>query len=258
MFCYSVINSININCKKNNRSETIIPYTIYREIKRTIDIMPAIHPNRRDQMATAVDATSASGRGADNAPSQKNPIKTEDIHKELNKLRVLYRPNERKINGSISWRELRRLTDIIEELTRQRVAPPASNQRMEKQLTRLERVANRLEKKSTIKEKKKTKSWVKKMSEGLANLSRSRADATPPTRNTCEEFEIKVYIKEDEEAKRIMAATTKNIVERAREVDVDKTLSTRKDIEAIKRRPELIVFRVKTENSKKILKENDF
>jgi len=54
-------------------------------------------------------------------------------------------------------------------------------------------------------------------------------------RNHCEKFEVKIFIKEKEEVKRIMTTTTKNIVRLAREINVDKTLLTRKNIEMMKR-----------------------
>jgi len=77
-------------------------------------------------------------------------------------------------------------------------------------------------------------------------------------RNHCEEFEVKVFVKGEEKVKRIMAATTEDIVGWARGIDADETLPARKDIEAMKRRPGLLIFRVKTEGSKRILEENDF
>ncbi len=52
--------------------------------------------------------------------------------------------------------------------------------------------------------------------------------------------------------------TTKNIVEWTRESNVDKMLSTCKDIEMMKRWLNLLIFQVKTKDSKKILKENNF
>jgi len=45
-----------------------------------------------------VDATSTSKRETNIALSQRNLIKIDDIHKELNKLRVLYRSNRQKNN----------------------------------------------------------------------------------------------------------------------------------------------------------------
>ena len=51
---------------------------------------------------SAAGATPAGGRGAACATSQKEQVKTEDILKELDKLRVLYESNEQKINDFVS------------------------------------------------------------------------------------------------------------------------------------------------------------
>jgi len=154
-----------------------------------------------------------------------------------------------------------RLTEMVEELTRQRVAPPALNRRMEDQLEKLEKITGRLEKES-VKDKERVDSWAKRASEESTTPPRSHPSLSvgiaPPVRSFCEEFEVKVFIKGEEEVKRIMAATTEDIVGWARGIDADETLPARKDIEAIKRRPGLLIFRVKTEGSKKILEENDF
>ncbi len=224
-------------------------------------MMPALHPDRQGQMRSAAGATPAGGRGAITATSQKDPVKAEDIQKELHKLRVLYGPNGRRNNGLVPWGEMGSLTEMVEKLTRQRVAAPAVNQRMEDQLERLEKVTGRLEKES-VKERERVDSWAKRASvESAAPFGShlvSNAGISPPVRNHCEEFEVKVFIKGEEEVKRIMAATTEDIVGWARGIDVDETLPARKDIEAMKRRPGLLIFRVKTEGSKRTLEENDF
>jgi len=67
-----------------------------------------------------------------------------------------------------------------------------------------------------------------------------------------------MFIKKEKEIKRIIIITTKNIINSAQKVDVDKTLLMRKNIEIIKRQLNLLIFRVKTKNSKKILKKNNF
>ncbi len=53
--------------------------------------------------------------------------------------------------------------------------------------------------------------------------------------NSCKKFKIKIFVKKKEKIKRIMMITTENIVRLAREIDVDETLSTRKNIKTIKR-----------------------
>ena len=62
---------------------------------------PALHPDRRNQIMGAAGATSTSERGATCAISQKEQVKTKDILKKLDKLRVLYESNEQKINDFV-------------------------------------------------------------------------------------------------------------------------------------------------------------
>ena len=108
---------------------------------------------------SAAGATPTSGRGAVCATSQKEQVKTKDILKELDKLRVLYESNEQKINGFVPWGEMRRLQSMVEKLTRQRVGKPTrsqrkniegqtNNQRMETQLKRLKKIIGKLERES--------------------------------------------------------------------------------------------------------------
>jgi len=56
-------------------------------------MMPAPYPDRQGQIMGAAGATPAGGRGANIAPSQRDLTRTDDIQRELNKLRVLYGPN---------------------------------------------------------------------------------------------------------------------------------------------------------------------
>jgi len=74
----------------------------------------------------------------------------------------------------------------------------------------------------------------------------------------CKKFEVKIFIRDKKNIKRIITTITKNTVDWAKKINVNKTLLVRKNIEIIKKRLELVVFRVKTKNNKKILKKNDF
>jgi len=61
-------------------------------------MMLALHPDRQGQMRSDVDVTSTDERETITAISQKNSVKAKDIQKELHKLRVLYKLNERRNN----------------------------------------------------------------------------------------------------------------------------------------------------------------
>jgi len=61
-------------------------------------MMLALHSDRQEQIMSVINMMSASEREANIAILQKNSIQTKNIHKKLNKLRVLYELNERKNN----------------------------------------------------------------------------------------------------------------------------------------------------------------
>ncbi len=156
---------------------------------------------------------------------------------------------------------MRRLTEMIEKLTRQRVAASTVNQRMKNQLKRLKKIMSKLEKKF-VKKKKHVDNWAKRANEKSTTLFESHlvlsVNVASSVWNHCKKFKIKIFIKEKEKIKRIMMTTTENIVRWAREIDVDEMLSTCKNIKTMKKWLNLLIFQVKTKDSKRILKKNDF
>ncbi len=223
--------------------------------------MLALHFDRREQMRSVINATLTSEQEIIIAISQKNSVKTKDIQKKLHKLQVLYELNKRRNNESMLWEKMKSLTEMIKKLMCQCVAALTVNQCMKNQLKRLKKIMSRLEKKF-MKKRKHIDSWVKKMSMKSMTSFKSylvfNINISSLVRNHCEKFEVKVFIKEKEEVKRIMITTMKNIVRLVREIDVDKTLSTCKNIKIMKRWLKLLIFWIKMKSSKKTLKKNDF
>ncbi len=223
--------------------------------------MLTLHSDHQRQMMSVVNMTSASEREVSITILQKNSIKTKNIHEKLNKLQVLYEFNECKNNELMLWEKMRRLTEMIEKLTRQHVAVLTVNQCMKNQLKRLKKIMSRLEKKFA-KKKRCIDNWVKRTNEKSMTLFESHLvlsiNIASSVWNHCKKFKIKIFVKEKEKIKRIMMITTENIVRWAREIDVDETLSTRKNIETMKRWSNLLIFQIKIKDSKKILKENNF
>jgi len=89
---------------------------------------------------------------------------------------------------------MKRLTEMIEKLTRQRVAALTVNQCMKNQLKRLKK---RVNKKLTT------------LFESHLVLS---VNVTLSVQNHYEKFKIKIFVKEKEKIKKIMMITTENIV----------------------------------------------
>ncbi len=223
--------------------------------------MLALHSDHQRQMMSIINMMSMSEQEMSITILQKNSIKMKNIHEKLNKLQVLYKLNECRNNELMLWKKMKRLIKMIEKLTRQRVAALIINQCMKNQLKRLKKIMSRLEKKFT-KKKKRVDNWAKRVNEksttSFENHLVLSVDVVSSVQNHCKKFKIKIFIKEKEKIKKIMMITTKNIVKWAREIDVDKMLSTCKNIETMKRWSNLLIFQVKMKDSKRILKKNDF
>ena len=149
------------------------------------------------------------------AISHKNSVKTKDIQKKLHKLQVLYELNKHRNNELMLWEKMKNLTEMIEKLTRQRVAALTVNQRMKNQLKRLKKIMSRL-KKEFVKKRKHIDSWAKRASVKSTTSFESHLvfniNISSSVQNHCKKFEVKIFIKEKEEIKRIMITTMKNIV----------------------------------------------
>ncbi len=143
----------------------------------------------------------------------------------------------------------------------QRVAALTVNQCMKNQLKRLKKIMSKLEKKF-MKKRKHIDSWAKRASVKSMTSFESHlvfnVNISSSMQNHCKKFEVKIFIKEEEEVKRIMITTTKNIVRWVREIDVDETLSMHKNIKMMKKWLKLLIFWIKMKSSKRTLKKNDF
>ncbi len=224
-------------------------------------MMLALHFDHQEQMMSIVDMTSVSAREMNIVILQKNLIKVKNIHEKLNKLRVLYELNERRNNELMLWEKIKRLTKMIEKLTRLRVTALTVNRCIKNQLKRLKKIMSKLEKKF-MKKKKCIDNWAKRVNEqstmSFENHLVLSVNIALSVQNHCKKFKIKIFIKEKKKIKRIMIITTENIVRWVREIDVDETLSMCKNIETMKRWSNLLIFWIKIKDSKKILKKNDF
>ena len=236
-------------------------YLNYIETEHIINMMLTLYSDYQEQMRSVVDMILMSERETIIIISQKNSVKTKDIQKKLHKLRVLYELNERRNNELMLWRKMRSLIKMIEKLTCQCVVALTVNQRMKNQLKRLKKIMSKLEK-EFVKKRKHVDSWAKRASVKSMTLFENHlvfnVNILSSVWNHCKKFEVKIFIKEKEEVKRIIMITMKNIMRWARKIDVDKMLSTRKNIKTIKRWLRLLIFWIKTKSSKKTLKKNDF
>ena len=123
-----------------------INYLNYLKTKHIINMMLTLHSDHQEQMRSVIEMTLMSEREMIIAILQKNSVKAKDIQKKLHKLQVLYELNEHRNNKLMLWRKMKSLTEMIEKLTRQRVAASTINQHMKNQLKRLKKIMSRLEK----------------------------------------------------------------------------------------------------------------
>ncbi len=200
--------------------------------------MLALHSDYQKQMRSVIDMMLMSEWKMIIIILQKNSVKTKDIQKKLHKLQVLYKFNKCRNNELMLWKKMRSLTKMIKKLMHQRVAASTVNQCIKNQLKRLKKIMSRL-KKEFIKKRKHVDSWVKKVSVKLTTSFESHlvfnVNISLSMQNHCKKFEVKIFIKEEEEIKRIMTITMKNIVKWVREIDVNETLLTRKNIKMMKK-----------------------
>ncbi len=223
--------------------------------------MLTLHSDYQRQMRSIIDVMLTSEREAIITISQKNSVKTKDIQKKLHKLQILYELNERRNNELMLWEKMKSLTKMIKKLTHQHVIASTVNQCMKNQLKRLKKIMNRLEK-EFVKKREYVDSWAKKVNvksmTSFENHLVFNVKISSSMQNHCEKFEVKIFIKEKEEIKRITMTTMKNIIKWMKEIDVNKMLSTRKNIKMMKRWLKLLIFQIKMKSSKKTLKKNNF
>ncbi len=269
LFKWKMIKDFSINMINNEHElnsfdwifSTKTNYLNYLKTEHIINMMLALHSDCQEQMRSIIDMMLTSEREVIIIISQKNSVKTKDIQKKLHKLQVFYEFNECKNNELMLWEKMRNLTEIIEKLMHQRIVALTVNQHIKNQLKRLKKIMSRLEKRF-MKKRKHVDSWAKKASVKSTTSFESHLvfniNISSSVQNYCKKFEVKIFIKEKEEIKRIMMITTKNIVKWAKKIDVDKTLSMRKNIKTMKRWLRLLIFQVKMKSSKRTLKKNNF
>jgi len=88
----------NVRLFKISTKRTKMNYLNYLKTKHIIDMMLTLHSDHQRQMRSIIDVTLTSERETIITISQKNSIKTKNIHEKLNKLQVLYELNERRNN----------------------------------------------------------------------------------------------------------------------------------------------------------------
>ena len=174
-----------------------------------------LYSDHQEQIRSIIDITSMSEQKMIIAILQKNSIKTKNIQKKLHKLQVLYELNECRNNELMLWEKMKSLTEMIKKLMHQCITVSTINQRMKNQLKRLKKIMSKLEK-EFMKKREHVNSWTKRMSmksmTSFENHLVFNVNISSSVWNYYEKFEVKIFIKEKEEIKKIIITTIKNIV----------------------------------------------
>ncbi len=230
--------SIKFHWFKQRKLITKMNYLNYSKTEHIINMMLALHSDHQEQMRSIIDVMSTSEWEAIITILQKNSVKTKDIQKKLYKLQVLYKLNKCRNNELMLWKKMKSLTKMIKKLMHQFFVASTVNQCMKNQLKRLKKIMSKLKKKF-VKKRKHVNNWVKRISMKSMISFKSHlvfnVNILLSMQNYCKKFEVKIFIKEKEEVKRIMTTTTKNIVRWVRKIDINKTLLTCKNIKMMKK-----------------------
>ena len=131
----------------------------------------------------------------------------------------------------------------------------------EHQIDKLKKTIDKLKKTTKEKQKARHDNWAKiaATSSTIAHASSQRlATQTSFERRLNKEMKMIVWIKSEKKMKRIQKMSATKMMTLTRESNANTTLSTRKNIQKIKRFKNMIVFKVSFESNKKILKFNDY
>ncbi len=229
--------SIKFHWFKQRKLITKMNYLNYSKTEHIINMMLALHSDHQEQMRSIIDVMSTSEWEAIITILQKSSVKTKDIQKKLYKLQVLYELNKCRNNELMLWKKMKSLTKMIKKLMHQCVVASTVNQCMKNQLKRLKKIMSKL-KKEFVKKRKHVDNWAKRISMKSMISFKSHlvfnVNILLSMQNYCKKFEVKIFIKEEEEVKRIMTTITKNIVRWVRKIDINKTLLTCKNIKMLK------------------------
>ena len=223
----------------------------------------AIHSDRLDQM-NAIGATSMSNQSAANAPlTNFAKIKTK-MNTKMSKIRKLYESKEKNLTKMMSWTTLTKLFVLMKNATRQKNDDEAKKPSCcsRKQTTRLKKITKKLKRIAektinTIEENIWAKITFKSAEIAFSMLSMLAANA-PPKRRFSKKMKLITWIKEDQKMKKMQKMSAAKIIALTRESNTMNTLSARKNIVEVKKFKKLMIFKVVFEESKKILKLNDF
>ena len=223
----------------------------------------AIHSNRRDVM-NAAGATSVSSQNAFDAFSTNFiQIKTK-LNKKIDKIKELYESKKKNLSEMMSWTIMIRFFDMMKHATRQDCAnvTKTTNECFKNQITRLKKMIKKLKRmiektKDTIDENIWAKITIRQSTIAISTLFLRKINVLSKQKLN-KEMKLMTWIKKEQEMKRVQKMNAAEMIVLTYKSNIENTLTARKNIVKIKKYKKLMIFRIIFEESKKILKFNDF
>ena len=154
--------------------------------------------------------------------------------------------------------------DLIRHATRYKCARKIKtiNEYFEKQMTRLKKIIRKLKKviektKDTIEENIWIKITIKQSTIAISAFFLREINVLLK-RKLNKKMKLMIWIKEKQEMKRVQKINATEMIILTRESNIENTLIAHKNIVKIKKFKKLMIFRIIFEESKKILKFNNF
>ena len=211
-----------------------------------------------------IDATSISSQSAFDAFSRNFAQIKAKLNTKMSKIRKFYESKEKNLSRMMSWTIMMKFFDMMKDATRHECASEAkeASDCFEKQITRLKKVIRKLKRmaektKNTIEESIWTKVIVRQSKVAISTFFLREIDALSKQRSS-KEMKLMTWIKEKQKMKRVQKMSAAKMIILTRKSNIENTLTARKNIVEIKKFKKLMIFRVVFEESKKILKFNDF
>ena len=162
------------------------------------------------------------------------------------------------------WMTLTKLFVLIKNATRYECENEAkeSSDDWKKQITKLKKITKKLKRIAektinTTEENIWTKIAFKSADVAFSTLSMLAINASSKQRLN-KKMKLIIWIKENQEMKKMQKMSAAKIIALTRELNIMNTLFARKNIVEVKRFKRLMIFKIVFEESKKILKSNDF
>lgn len=164
----------------------------------------------------------------------------------------------------ISMTTLIKWCALIEKLTRRLSELAAKNRRIDMTsiLERLKKTIDRLERVKRIEKRTQSANTWANIAQDLSSIAQAtikmNVKQAPPKRRLTREMKLMMWIKGKQETKRVHKMSATKVMTLTRDSNIVNTLNARKNIQEIRCFKGMVVFKMRSESNRKILKSNNF